>query len=193
MKYWSSIEDVVPDMDQQLSSQRIFPWFAVLLFQKHLKQPTLNHIIPSRAGSKSPMDCHQTWHLMTARLFANSFNVFSIFIFRKSSKIQEVQSHYKCYMARFVKHATNKAISNIQLVETEYYNFWTSKQGQNCLEVNTSLYIGTFWKFVFYQCLKFPSAICYWNYLLMIKSHPNLCMDEVCVVRKWFAIKFFHH
>lgn len=87
---------------------------------------------------------------------------------------------------------------SITIVETSSLNITVSEltQGQNCLEVNISLYIGTFWKFVFYQCLKFPSAICWWNYLLMIKSHhialPNLCMDEVCIVRKWFAIKFFH-
>lgn len=120
------------------------------------------------------MDCHQTCHLITARLFAHSFNVFSMFIFRKSSKIREVQSHYKCHVARFVEHATNKAICNIQSVKTLSLNITISElmQGQNYLEVNVPLYIGTFWKFVFYQCFKFPSAIRYWNYLLIIKSHP---------------------
>lgn len=101
-------------------------------------------------------------------------------------------------MAGFVEHATNKAIHNILLVEISSLNITISElmQGQNGLEINISLYIGAFSKFAFYQCLKFPSAICCWNFLLMIKSHPialpNLCMDEVCIVRKWFAIIFFH-
>lgn len=145
------------------------------------------------------MDCHQTCHLITARLFARSLKVFPMVIFRKSSKIRKVQSHYKCHTATFVEHATNKAICNTQSVEALFLNITISElmQGQNNLEANIPLYIGTFWKFVFYQCLKFPSAICYWNYLLIIKSHPtalpNLCMDEVCIARKWFEIEFFHH
>lgn len=154
--------------------------------------------MPSTVGSKSTTDFHQACHLIPATLFANSFNVFPMFIFRKSSKIRKVQSHHKCHMAGFVEHATNKAIRNTHLVKISSLNVTISElmQGQNCLEVNITLYIGTFWKFVFYQCLKFPSAICYWNYLLMIKSHPtalpNLCTNEVCTVRKWFAIKSFH-
>lgn len=116
----------------------------------------------------------------------------------RAAKFKKSLQHCKSQMAGFVEHATNKAFCNIQLVETSFLNITISElmQGQNCLEVNISLYIGTFWKFVFYQCLKFPSAICYWNYLLMIKSHPtalpNLCTDKVYIVRKWFAIKFFH-
>lgn len=144
------------------------------------------------------MHCHQTCHLVTARLFSHSFNVFWMVIFRKSSKVRQVQSHYKCHMAGFVERATNKAICIIQSVETSFLHITISAlmQGQNCLEVNISIHVGTFWKFVFYQCLKFPSAICYWNYLLMIKSHPialpNHCMDEACIVRKWLTIEIFH-
>lgn len=66
-------------------------------------------------------------------------------------------------MDRLVKHTANKAICNIQLAETLLLKITISEliKVQNYLEVNIPLYIGIFLKFVFYQCLKFSSAICY--------------------------------